>query len=126
MSDKSKEPAKPQPKIEVIGPGEIVMEGKGGLAVATDRRRLKSVKDNSDIGIRQGRKSSEDRACKEAERLLKAGYPGGKDDLAKHLSTWLLRHHGDEPEMTPEVVERKITSLWQKYRPEQSRPKTQK
>jgi hypothetical protein len=103
--------------------GKISMAGKSDMAVATDRFVLKPTKDNSDIGIRPGPESSEALVCTEAERLLKAGYVGTKEALAKRLSKWLARRHSDESSMSTDVIDRnpKFTALWRKYRPQQSR-----
>jgi hypothetical protein len=121
----SKKPAKPRPKIHIIE--HEILAGEGGLAAVADRGvvEVKFIKDNSDIGIRRGRRSSVVLVRQEAERLL-TGWSAGKWDLANHLSSWLARHHEDEPRMTPPVVYRNITPQWRKYRPRRRQNSRQK
>jgi hypothetical protein len=130
----SKKPAKPRPKMHFIGAGEgIPMAITSDLSAVVRRGSFPFVEDNSDIGIRRGRRSSEAVVCEEAERWLKAGWSAGnKWVLAEHLSNWLARHHRlhdpDAPVMAASVVYRNqnFTRLWRKYHPRRRQNSRQK
>jgi len=95
----------------------VYFAGGGNMQGSVKRGEVKFIEKNDDIGGgRTGKPSSKQLVRDEAERLLKHGYAGSKKALASDLSAWLARHHQDEPQMKPAVVERNITDIWQMYR----------
>ena len=117
------------PKYEMVGSGALAanatiiahagaqLVGEGNAQVSVGRGHFVFVERNDDIGGgRPGKPTSRDLVRDKAEHLLKHGYSGTKKALGIDLSTWLARHHPDEPQMSAAVVERNITDIWQRYR----------
>jgi len=115
---KGRKPAPRRGKIITLGPGEIVLAGEGGMSAAPERKREVWITITDDIGgNRPGRPSSISIIREEAQRRLVAGNtPGTLKELANALSSWLNRHHPDEPAMRPRVVEKNISDLWKSRR----------
>jgi hypothetical protein len=101
------------PKIQMTG---ALMAGESGMKVAVRRGKFKFVENTDDIGGGRTGKPTSKSLIREQARCLAAGYTS-KKELANELSRWLSWHHPDEPEMTPEVVERHITDIWQAHHP---------
>jgi hypothetical protein len=113
------------PQTHIIGPGEIVMSGKSGLAVGTDR--IVPTKNNSDIGKAAAVRNL---VCGKAREELKAGWRKRgktKTELELHLSNWLKSHHhqlpgdpllADDLHLDPHQVGRIITPVWREFPPD--------
>jgi hypothetical protein len=117
---------KPTPKTHVIEQGEIppipiTIDNVQEYRVwrVTEHGRHEESFRRHGVGKKRGRPSAELVVCKEAERLLKAGWSAGdKWDFTEHVANWYARHylrdHPDAPTMSAERLYRNkpFTALW--------------
>jgi hypothetical protein len=82
-------------------------------------------KDNRDIGKRPGRYSIAMLVQRMARQELRAGYSRSKPKLAELISEKLSKD-SNGPQLSPDRVERHITSVWGAFHPHRSRATTKR